>query len=109
MSGNLMAVSQKNAEDANNGSNGSRKILVLFIMGIFIIFLGVVVLTVAAMLSGSGSASFGGFIFIGPIPIIVGGGPEAPWLTVMAVILTIMGIVVFLIMRRQVAKPNARD
>jgi uncharacterized membrane protein len=106
MSGNLMAVSQKSTENACNSSNGPRGILVLFIMGIFIIFLGVAVLITAAMLSGSGSASFGGFIFIGPIPIIIGAGPEAPWLTAMAVILTIIGIVVFLIMRRRMGKPN---
>jgi len=101
-----MAVSQKSTENAYNSSNGPRGILVLFIMGIFIIFLGVAVLITAVMLSGSGSASFGGFIFIGPIPIIIGVGPEAPWLTAMAVILTIIGIVVFLIMRRRMGKPN---
>jgi uncharacterized membrane protein len=106
MSGNLMAVSQKSTENAYNSSNGPRGILVLFIMGIFIIVLGVAVLITAAMLSGSSSASFGGFIFIGPIPIIIGAGPEAPWLTAMAVILTIIGIVVFLIMRRRMGKPN---
>ena len=103
-----MAVSQKNAEDTKNGSNGPRGILVLFIMGIFIIFFGVVVLIVAAVLSGNGSASFGGFIFIGPIPIIVGGGPEAPSLMAMAVVLAVMGIVTFLIMRRQMGKPNVQ-
>lgn len=108
MSGNFMVTSQENTEDANNGSSGSRRILVLFIMGIFIIFLGVVVLIAAAMLSGSGSTSFGGFIFIGPIPIIVGGGPEAPWLMAMAVVLAVMGIVTFLIMRRQMGKPNVQ-
>jgi len=102
-----MVTSQENAENANNGSNGSRKILMLF-MGIFIIFLGGVVLTVAAMLSGSGSASFGGFIFIGPIPIIIGAGPEAPRLMAMAVVLAVMGIVTFLIMRRQMGKPNVQ-
>ena len=103
-----MAVSQKSTENAYNSSNGPRGILVLFIMGIFIIFFGVVVLIVAAVLSGNGSASFGGLIFIGPIPIIVGGGPEAPWLMAMAVVLAVMGIVTFLIMRRQMGKPNVQ-
>jgi uncharacterized membrane protein len=106
MSGNFMVTSQENMENANNGSDGSRRILVLFIMGIFIIFLGVVILMAASLLSGSGSASFGGFIFIGPIPIVIGAGPEAPWLTTMAIILAVIGTVMFLIMCRKMGKPN---
>jgi uncharacterized membrane protein len=59
------------------------------------------------VLSGGGSASFGGFILIGPIPIIFGAGPEATWLALFAMILGVISIVVFLIMRRKVERGSA--
>ena len=108
MSRTLMAVSRKDAENAHTGSGNPRGILVLFIMGVLIIFVGVAVLMTAALLSGSDSASFGGFILIGPIPIIIGAGPEGSWLTAIAIILAVIGIAVFLVMRRRMGKQNVR-
>lgn len=101
-----MAVLQKGVGKAYAGSGDPHGILVLFFMGILIVFVGFTVLIAAAILSGSSSGSFGGFIFIGPIPIIIGAGPEAPWLTVIAIILAVIGIAAFLIMRRQIGRQN---
>jgi len=108
MSGTLMAVSRKDAENAHTSSGDPHWILVLFIMGLLIIFAGVAVLMAAALLSGSSSASFGGFIVIGPIPIIIGAGPEGSWLTAIAIILAVVGIAVFLVMHRRMGKQNVR-
>jgi len=71
----------------------------LFFLGFFLMFVGIVVLIVAAVLQGEMSASFASVIFIGPIPIILGAGPHALFAIVLAVVLTIVGFVVFFWLR----------
>ncbi len=77
----------------------------LFLLGFLLVFVGVIVLIVAAVLQG-GQANVSGVvvIFVGPIPIVFGVGPYAPFLLVLAVILTIIGFVVFFLMRRGPAR-----
>jgi uncharacterized membrane protein len=98
-----MTDQKEAATDTENGSNTQRKLLILFIAGFLVILLGIVVITVATVLSG-GSASFGGFILIGPIPIVFGAGPGAAWLVLFAIVLGIISIVVLLMMRRRVER-----
>jgi uncharacterized membrane protein len=91
---------------ANNKSNRHRKFLTLLIIGFLMIFLGSVIVMVATMLYGEGSANFGGVIFIWFIPIVFGAGPEATWMIVFAIILAVLSIIMFLIIRREIAKAN---
>jgi uncharacterized membrane protein len=76
----------------------------LFIIGFFIIFLGIIILIIAAMVYGQGSANFGGVIFIWFIPIVFGVGPESKWIILFAIILAVLGIVMSLVMRREIKK-----
>jgi len=57
-------------------------------------------LFVAAVLQGDLSASFASVIFIGPIPIVFGAGPNVSLALLLAVILTIVGFVVFFWLRK---------
>jgi len=72
----------------------------LFLLGFFLMFVGVVFLIVAAALQGDTSISGGLVIFIGPFPIILGAGPYAFLAVLFAVILTIVGFVVFFWLRK---------
>jgi len=63
-------------------------------------FAGVVVLIAAAALQGDTNISGGLLIFIGPIPVVLGAGPHAFIAVLLAVILTIVGFVVFFWLRR---------
>jgi len=72
----------------------------LFLVGFFLMFLGAVVLIVAAALQGDMSASGGFVIFIGPFPIILGAGPHVSLALLLAVILTIVSFVVFFWLRK---------
>lgn len=72
----------------------------LFLIGFFLMFLGVIVLIVAAVLQGDTSVSGGLIILIGPIPIILGAGPHASLALLLAVILTIVGFIVFFWLRK---------
>jgi len=96
-----MEFFEEMANRADDGSNKRRKILILLFLGFFIAVLGIMILIIAAFLAGGGSTSFGIVIFIGPIPIIVGAGPEAQWLVLFAIILTVLSIVMFTSMRKQ--------
>ncbi|MEM2419737.1 MAG: DUF131 domain-containing protein [Candidatus Bathyarchaeia archaeon] len=74
--------------------------LTLFFVGFLAILLGIILLIVAALLSGAGNASFGGVLFIWFFPIVFGAGPEAHWLIFFAVILAVLGVILFLVSRR---------
>jgi uncharacterized protein (TIGR00304 family) len=52
-------------------------------------------------LSGVGSVSGGGIILIGPIPIVFGAGPDFLTLLPIAVAITIMAVVLFLLFSRR--------
>ena len=75
--------------------------LTLFLIGLFLMFAGVIVLIASALLSGNETVSGGAIIFIGPIPIVLGAGPHALLAVVVAAVLTVIGFVIFLWMRRQ--------
>jgi uncharacterized membrane protein len=97
-------------EESTGGNDENavpQKILMLFIAGFFIAFVGIIILMVATLFYGGGSANFGALIFIGPIPIVVGAGPQAAWMVLFALILAVLSIIMFLIMRRGIAKKNA--
>ncbi|MGB9676625.1 MAG: TIGR00304 family membrane protein [Candidatus Bathyarchaeales archaeon] len=75
--------------------------MMLFIIGFILIFVGVIILMVAAAVGG-GTASFGGIIFIGPIPIVFGAGPEALLMVIVAIILAVLSIIMFYVFRRKI-------
>jgi|Deesub1362A_J573_1020465.scaffolds.fasta_scaffold52870_2 uncharacterized membrane protein len=87
-----MVVEEKNSN--------LRYVFALFFLGFLLILVGITVLIFAVVFSG-GPISFGGVIIIGPLPIIIGWGPEAALLVTLAIILTIFSIVLFLIIGRK--------
>jgi len=101
-----MGDHEKNGKYANDKSGRPQKFLILLILGFFIISLGIITLMVATMLYGEISANFGGVIFIWFIPIVFGAGPEATWMIIFAIILAVLSIIMFLILRRELAKTN---
>jgi uncharacterized membrane protein len=101
-----MVTQEKISKHINNESNRPQKFLILFVVGLVIIFLGIIILMVAAILYNEGSANFGGVIFIWFIPIVFGAGPEATWMVLFAIILAVLSVIMFLILRRKIAKAN---
>jgi uncharacterized membrane protein len=59
-----------------------------------------ILITLTAVLSGT-SANFGAIIFIGPIPIVLSAGPNSNWMIILAVAVTIVGAILFLLLRKQ--------
>ena len=100
-----MIKCEKFSNHTNDNSSTFQKSIILFIIGFFIIFVGIIILMVATVLS-NGSANFGAFIFIGLFPIVVGAGPEAPLMILFAIILAVLSIIMFLVLRRERKKTN---
>ena len=76
----------------------------LFLFGFLLMFAGVVVIMVSALLGGDANVSGGAIIFVGPIPIILGAGSDAFLAIILAAVLTIIGFIVFFWMRKQFPK-----
>lgn len=68
------------------------------------IFVGVIVLFVAALLGGNTSVSGGGVVVIGFVPIVFGYGPYGFYAIAIAAILTVIAFAVFVWMRKQAGK-----
>ena len=78
------------------------RFLLLLVAGFVLVFVGVAVIFVAAVLSGGGSVGGGVVIFIGPFPIVIGAGPDVTWIVLFSVIIAVLSVVLFLFMRRRV-------
>jgi uncharacterized membrane protein len=75
--------------------------LKLLLFGFVLTFVGIIVVIASIFMSGEANVSGGAIIFVGPIPIIVGAGTDALLALVLAAVLTIIGFVMFLWMRKQ--------
>ena len=100
-----MVIREKLSKCTGEQPSVFQKFFLLFIIGFFLIFVGIIILMVAAVLS-DGSANFGAFIFIGPFPIVVGAGPEAPLMVLFVIILAVLSIIMFLVLTKQMKGAN---
>ncbi|MGQ9545482.1 MAG: hypothetical protein ACUVQX_06820 [Candidatus Bathycorpusculaceae bacterium] len=99
-----MTSEEKVTEDASVNLNRQQKFLMLVIIGFFIIFVGIIILIIAALVYGEGSANFVGIISIWFIPLVFGFGPESEWIVMFAIIIAVLSILMFLILRREIKK-----
>ena len=96
-----MLSHEENVVQARRESVGSLRLLTLFLTGFFMIIAGMLLLIISTVLYGNNTPNFGGVIFIGPIPIVVGVGSDLMWTALLAVVLSILSIVLFLVLRRR--------
>jgi uncharacterized membrane protein len=66
-------------------------------VGVAIIFVGFLVVALGASVGSGGSSSSGGFILIGPIPIVFGSGPGSGMLAAVALVITVAMVAVYLL------------
>ncbi len=72
----------------------------VFLAGFILIFIGMLILMIAGLMGGI-SQSFGLVVFVGPIPIILGSGKYSLLAILLALILTVLGIIMFIFLRKQ--------
>ena len=80
----------------------SNRFFLFLILGFVLVFVGIIVVFVTAVLHGGGLASFGGVIFIGPFPIVIGAGPDATLMVLFGIILAVLSVIMFLVMSRRI-------
>jgi uncharacterized membrane protein len=73
----------------------------IFLASFGLVLIGMVVMMVASFTQGHGTTSGGAVILIGPIPIVLGNGPESAWLIALAAIITAIALVASLLARRK--------
>jgi uncharacterized membrane protein len=66
-------------------------------VGFAIIFAGFIVVALGAFTGTGGSSSSGGFILIGPIPIVFGNGPNSGMLASVALVISVVVVVAYLV------------
>jgi uncharacterized membrane protein len=99
-----MRSGEEESRETVEGTAGSSRFFLLLIMGFALVFVGIAVILVAAVLSSGGSASAGVVIFIGPFPIVIGAGSDVTWIVLFSIILAVLSIVVFLVMNRRIRR-----
>ncbi len=76
----------------------------LIAAGVILVFVGATLILASAVVGGASSVgSSGVVIFIGPIPIVFGAGPDAGMLILAGAILAAVCVVLFLLWRRGLA------
>jgi uncharacterized membrane protein len=66
-------------------------------VGVVLIFVGFLVVALGASVGSGGSSSSGGFILIGPIPIVFGNGPGSGMLATVALVITVAMVAIYLL------------
>jgi len=99
-----MATENNNAADSGRHSKRVNILLILLVFGFAVAILGMVILTIASVLSSNSSSSSSIVIFIGPFPIVFGSGPDAGWLIVISLLLVALSIIIFYLMKANEAR-----
>lgn len=88
------------SQEDEDGVTVSGRTFSFLVLGFVLIFVGIIVFVVATILSGS-LGSVGGVVFIGPIPIVFGAGPDSNWLIIISIILAVVTLGLFLVYTRR--------
>jgi len=88
-------------DDLGEGIAVSSRFFTFLTLGLALIFIGVVIIVVASIALGGGSGSVGGVIFIGPIPIVFGSGPDSVWLILISLVITVISLTLFIVLIRR--------
>jgi uncharacterized membrane protein len=98
---------EKIVQKEDDKTRSSQRFLLLFLVGFVIVFVGIIILMITALFYGDSAINFGGVIFIGPFPIVIGVGPDAILMVLFAIIFAVLSIIMFLILHKEIVKINA--
>jgi uncharacterized membrane protein len=84
----------QNEDYTNPGPSFSSRALGFFLLGVVLIFIGIIVMVVVSFIFG-GSGNVGGVILIGPIPIVFGAGSESWLLIAIGILITVFSVVLY--------------
>lgn len=94
-------------ENEGKKTSDKHRFIILLLVGSVTIFVGIIVLIIAALFYGNSTINFGGVIFIGPFPIAIGIGPDAILMVLFSIILAVLSVIMFLMLHRETVKIHA--
>jgi uncharacterized membrane protein len=97
-----MRSANDESQTAEEGITVSNRFFLFLILGFVLVLVGITVILVTAVFYGGGSANFGGVIFVGPFPIVIGAGPDATLMVLFGIILAVLSVVILLVMSRRI-------
>lgn len=100
----MRSADEENRETVEEGITVSSRLFLFLVLGFVLVFIGIIVIFIATVLYGGGSASAGAVIFIGPFPIVIGAGPDVTLIVLFSIILAVLSVVVFLVMNRRLRR-----
>ena len=100
----MRSADEENRETVEEGITVSSRVFLFLVLGFVLVFIGIIVILIATVLYGGGSASAGAVIFIGPFPIVIGAGPDVTLIVLFSIILAVLSVVVFLVMNRRLRR-----
>jgi uncharacterized membrane protein len=103
----MMNNADDESQTAEEGITVSSRFLLLLILGFVFVLVGIAVVSVATVLYGSGSVSFGGIIFLGPFPIVIGAGPNTTLMVLFGITLAVLSVIMYLVMSRRIKRPGS--
>jgi uncharacterized protein (TIGR00304 family) len=74
----------------------------LFAIGIMVVMAGVALITIGA--AGQGNVSTGGFVLIGPFPIVFGSGGNGSQLALLSVVVGVLLVILIAIWARRLVE-----
>jgi uncharacterized protein (TIGR00304 family) len=78
-------------------------LITLIVIAIIMVFIGLIMLFLGSLRSSESKIEGGGVIIIGPLPIVIGTSEKiSKMLIILAIILTIVSIIMFLLLTRAV-------
>jgi uncharacterized membrane protein len=95
---------EESRETVEEGIAVSSRLFLFLILGFVLVFVGVAVILISALLYGGSSANVGAVIFIGPFPIVIGAGPDVAWIILASLTLAVLSVVMFLVMNRKLRR-----
>jgi uncharacterized membrane protein len=93
----------KSEEQEDSAIDIPSKLMAFIFLGFVLVLVGIIVLAIVALVFGV-PGSVGGIIFIGPIPIVFGAGPDAELLIIISVVLAVLIVLIFMIMNRSLRR-----
>jgi uncharacterized membrane protein len=104
----MKSADEENRETVEEGVTVSSRLLLFLVLGFVLVFVGITIILIAAVLYGGGSASAGAVIFIWPFfPIVIGAGPDVTLIVLFSIILAVLSVVVFLVMNRRLRRSGS--
>jgi uncharacterized membrane protein len=78
----------------------------LFVLGFSLIVTGMILMTIVIVFLGASPFGAGAVIFIGPIPIVLGAGLYSGLAVILAMALTLVGLMLFFVLRKRRSEPG---